>query len=110
MLQPATQLASYCYAFTRKVWDEVGGFDTRFKFFMIDSDFCVRVTLAGHPCYRAWWPLVPHLEHGGGGGDTVPFHREEIAKLDTAAFQAKWGCSPNDMEVRALKELEEKAK
>lgn len=114
MLQPATQLASYCFAFRRAVWDEVGGFDPNLKFFMIDSDFCVRATLAGHPCYRVWWPLVPHFEHGGSGDgsvkDTVPFSREEVAKRDAIEFHAKWGCNPDEMEKRALKSLEERAK
>jgi len=109
MLQPATQLASYCYAFPKKVWVEVGGFDAGFRFFTIDSDFCVRATLAGHPCYRVWWPLVPHLEHGGAS-DTVPFSREEVAKRDLIEFHAKWGCNPDEMERRALKSLEERAR
>lgn len=110
MLQPATQLASYCYAFRKKVWDEVGGFDTNFRFFTIDSDFCVRATLAGHPCYRVWWPLVPHLEHGGTSGDTVPFEREAIAKRDLIEFHAKWGATPDAMEKKALQSLEERAR
>jgi GT2 family glycosyltransferase len=109
MLQLATQLASYCYAFPRAVWDEVGGFDTRYRFYCIDSDFAVRVTMAGHPCYRVWWPLVPHEEHGGEV-DTVSFDRGEIGRKDSALFEEKWGASGDEMESRALASLLERAK
>ena len=103
-LEPATQIASYCYAFRRSVWDELGGFDTRFKFYCIDSDFALRAMLAGHPCYRVWWPLVPHDEHGGAV-DTVDFSRGEVGRVDTGAFVAKWGADGNEMERRALAAL-----
>jgi len=108
LLQQATQLASYCYAFRRAVWDEVGGFDTRFRFYCIDSDLCVRATLAGHPCYRVWWPLVPHDEHGGAV-DTVTFDRGDVGRSDVALFEAKWGASGDEMERRALAGLPQRA-
>src|SRR6185295_4950392 len=63
-MELATELAGYCMAFRRSVWDEAVGLDSRFKFYCSDSDFALRVTLAGHPSYRVWWPLVPHREHG----------------------------------------------
>lgn len=108
MMQLATQLASYCYAFPRKVWDEIGGFDTRFRFYCIDSDFALRAMQAGHPCYRVWWPLVPHDEHGGST-DTVTFSRSEVGQKDTTLFVEKWGAAGDEMEKRALKALLEMA-
>lgn len=107
-LEPATQIASYCYAFRRKVWDEVGGFDTRFKFFCIDSDFALRVMLTGRPCYRVWWPLVPHDEHGGAV-DTVAFSRNDVGSEDTVKFFQKWGATGDEMEKRALEGLLKRA-
>lgn len=103
-LEPATQIASYCYAFRRSVWDELGGFDARYKFYCIDSDFALRATLAGHPSYRVWWPLVPHDEHGGAV-DTVGFSRQAVGQADVALFQEKWGASGDEMERRALASL-----
>jgi O-antigen biosynthesis protein len=100
-MEPATQLASYCYAFKRSVWDELGGFDTRYRFYCIDSDFALRAMLAGHPCYRVWWPLVPHDEHGGAV-DTVSFDRGHIGQQDSAIFAAKWGANGDEMERRAI--------
>jgi GT2 family glycosyltransferase len=108
MMQPATQLASYCYAFPRKVWDEIGGFDVRYKFYCIDSDFALRAVLAGHPSYRVWWPLVLHDEHGGAV-DTVSFDRRAIGEKDSALFKEKWGATGDEMEARALKALLERA-
>jgi GT2 family glycosyltransferase len=107
-MEPATQIASYCYAFKRSVWDEVGGFDTRYRFYCIDSDFALRVMLAGHPCYRVWWPLVPHDEHGGQI-DTVSFDRRQVGSEDSEKFRQKWGATGDEMEKRALEGLRERA-
>lgn len=102
-LEPATQLAGYCMAYRRSVYDEVGGVDTRFRMYCSDSDFALRVCMAGHPCYRVWWPLVPHEEHAAfSGGD---FDRGGIAARDLAAFQAKWGNTGEEMEKKALSKL-----
>jgi GT2 family glycosyltransferase len=102
MLQPATELSGYCMAYRCDVSDEVGGIDTRYKFACSDSDFALRVALAGHPCYRVWWPLVLHAEHGSMGDPAV---RAETARQDVAAFFAKWGASGQEMERRALARL-----
>jgi glycosyltransferase involved in cell wall biosynthesis len=105
LLQPATQIASYCCAVKKSLWDAHNGFDTRFQFFCADSDFALRCTLAGHPSYRVWWPLVPHDEHGGSA-DTVNFNRHERAQNDLALFFEKWKATGVEMEVRALAMLE----
>jgi len=103
-LQPATQLASYCMAFTREAHDAVGGFDARFRTYCGDSDFCLRLTLAGRPCYRVWWPLVPHDEHGAFKA-APELDRNATASADLAAFAEKWGASGAEMEARALAAL-----
>lgn len=97
-LEPATEIAGYCLAYRKEVSDEVGGIDTRFKFYCSDSDFALRVALAGHPCYRVWWPLVPHAEHGSIDDVT----RHQIAAMDLEAFRLKWGASGQEMERKAL--------
>jgi GT2 family glycosyltransferase len=101
MLQPATQLAGYCMAYRRAVYDEVGGIDTRFRIYCSDSDFTLRVALAGHPCYRVWWPLVPHKEHAAFK-DTNDLDRESVVPVDLKAFRDKWGATGEEMERRAI--------
>jgi GT2 family glycosyltransferase len=106
MLQPATELAGYCMAYRRAVHDEVGGIDTRYRFYCSDSDFTLRVAFAGHPCYRVWWPLVPHLEHASVPDSAA---RTETGVRDQAIFNAKWGATGAEMERRALAQLLEGA-
>ena len=108
MLQPATELAGYCMAYNRDVHEKVGGIDSRFKMYCSDSDFALRVALAGHPCYRVWWPLVPHEEHGvykDAGNTDFSRDREAVARQDLQAFVDKWGATGAEMEKRALKQL-----
>lgn len=102
MLQPATELAGYCMAYRRAIYDKVGGIDTRFHFFCSDSDFALRVALAGHPCYRVWWPLVPHAEHSSGAD---PGARQAMADRDLEAFRDKWNATGPEMERAALARL-----
>jgi len=104
-LQPATQLASYCMAFRRDVYEAVGGYDTRFRMYCGDSDLALRVCLSGRPCYRVWWPLVPHEEHASFSERETD--RLAIARADLAAFHEKWGAMGDEMEKRALAKLGE---
>lgn len=101
LLEPATQLAGYCMAFRRRVFDAVGGFDRRFRTYCGDSDLALRMTLAGHPSYRVWWPLVPHEEHAS----MTDGERSAVASQDIAAFLDKWGATGEEMERRALAQL-----
>lgn len=89
LLDPATELASYCMAFRRELWHELGGLDLRFRCYCADSDFCLRATLAGHPCYRVHWPLVPHEEHQTLNEEVLPGTGKQGSE-DLAAFKAKW--------------------
>lgn len=104
MLQPATELAAYCMAFRRSLWDELGGLDPRYFIYCSDSDFCLRATLAGHPCYRVFWPLVPHEEHACMKA-CPELDRAAYVQRDLAAYQAKWGRSGAEMEQEALRRL-----
>jgi GT2 family glycosyltransferase len=108
LLQLATQLAGYCMAFRREVYNEVGGVDTRFRQYCGDSDLALRMTLAGYPSYRVWWPLVPHEEHGAFNdapelGDEA---REQAASKDLRSFFEKWNATGDEMERRAVAGLE----
>jgi len=102
-LEPATELAGYCFAYGKSVYDEVGGIDTRFRVYCSDSDFALRVTLAGHPSYRVWWPLVPHDEHMASK-ENEPIAQIEKASQssDSALFLDKWGAGGGELEARAI--------
>lgn len=105
LLEPATELASYCMAFNRSLWDELGGLDTaRFRCYCADSDFCLRATLAGHPCYRVHWPLVPHEEHQTLNEQVLPGTGKQGSE-DLAAFKAKWKHDGATCETLALGRL-----
>ncbi len=103
-LQASTELAGYCMAFKRSVWDEVQGLDSSFKVYCSDSDFALRATLAGHPSYRVWWPLIPHEEHGCFK-DAPELNRGEIAHRDLNNYLKKWNATGDTMELRALAKL-----
>lgn len=103
-VEPATQLAGYCMAFKRNIWNELNGFDQSFKVYCSDSDFVLRATLAGHPSYRVWWPLIPHEEHKCF--DNAPeLERQKTIEYDLANFTKKWGMSGQAMEQIALQKL-----
>jgi len=104
LVQPATQLAAYCMAFRRSLWDGLEGLDPRYHIYCSDSDFCLQATLAGHPCYRVWWPLVPHKEHQCMK-DCPELERDRHVAADLATFRAKWGKSGEEMEREALGRL-----
>lgn len=108
-LEPATQLAGYCMAFRKAVYDEIGGFDERFHTYCSDSDLALRATQAGYPSYRVWWPLIPHEEHGVWRDCPELPNRQKLAERDLAAFKDKWGADGVEMERRALAGLAAKA-
>jgi GT2 family glycosyltransferase len=101
LLEPATELAGYCMAFRRSVYDAIGGLDTQFRQYCGDSELALRMTLAGYPSYRVWWPLVLHEERGGTGGQD----RRAIAERDLRAFAVKYGRTGREMEKIALGKL-----
>lgn len=99
----ATELAGYCFGFTRKNYELVGGFDSKnFKYFIGDSDFCCRLAEKGLMSYRLLYPIVYHYEHA-----TYDAHPElkawERVRQDQANFLKKWGCSPRAIEQGFLK-------
>ena len=48
MIQESSTLSGFCMAFPKKVWEEVGGFDERYKLYGEDSDFCNRLKKKGY--------------------------------------------------------------
>lgn len=101
----ATELAGYCYGFTRENWESVDGFDEdNFKFFVGDSDFCCRLAKKGLMSYRMLYPQVYHIEHA-----TYDAYKEldawKRANQDLTNFKKKWRCTPKIMETKLLREV-----
>lgn len=106
LLQLATHIAGYCMAFHRSVYESVGGLDGRFRYYCSDSDIALRMTMAGHPSYRVWWPLIPH-EGGASTKESPELERpSDAAARDLTLWNEKWGGeSGPDMEKVALAQL-----
>jgi GT2 family glycosyltransferase len=109
-LELACNLAGTCTAFWRSVYDAVGGMDTKFEFCFADSDLPLRMMLAGHPCYRVWWPLVWHEENASSRESPELPRPAEVAKRDIVYWNEKWGGrGPAAMEEIALARLRDRA-
>ncbi len=109
-LEPATELAGYCMAYKRERYEEVQGVDERYRYYCSDSDFALRVCLAGRPCYRVHWPLVPHEEHGAvKASPEIAARRQEWVDRDLGAFRRKWGGTGPEMQAKALAALGKRA-
>ena len=101
----ATELAGYCYGFTKDNWTLIKGFDdVNFKFFLGDSDFCCRLAENGLMSYRLLYPVVFHLEHA-----TYNRFDEldawERANKDQINFMKKWGYTAKQKETYYLKKI-----
>lgn len=105
LLEPATELAGYCYAFRRELWEQLKGFDQgRFRHYGGDADFALRAAQAGHPCYRVWWPLVRHDEHQAFE-QRSELDRPCWVQKDLRAWLDKWEKGGATMEAEALRKL-----
>ena len=86
----------YAFAFRRKDYDAIGGFDERYFCFYEECDFGVAVRQRGFRCAMASHPLVYHM---GGATNSEPRHlvaSERMAE-SRAKFLEKWGHSPDEL-------------
>lgn len=102
----ATELAGYCYAFERRHWEEIGGFNENFKYYLSDSEFCCRIMQKGYPSYRLKYPIIYHLEHA-----TLNNYKElkadEKVNDDFRTFRDLYdGKNPRDIEKQLLENYE----
>jgi GT2 family glycosyltransferase len=101
-----TSLGS-AFAVRTEVYDEVGGFDERYFCFYEELDFGVACCKAGYAHYNATHPVLFHM-----GGATTSDGRNLSASREfarsRAAFRAKWGKSPAEVqeELRAARASE----
>ena len=64
---------------SRKAWDDLGGLDTRFKFFWDDVDICFRAGVKGYTVGVHYDVLCVHL--GGATVKTMSFSQEASRKI-----------------------------
>lgn len=73
-------LSGACIMTTRKVIENVGGFDDSFSLYFEDTDWCLRVRKAGYRLY-----MMP--------GSNIVHYYNQSAKQDTGASQEKFSAS-----------------
>lgn len=86
-----------CFAFRRKDWEAVGGFDERYICFYEELDFGVSQRERGLACVIATYPLVYHM-----GGATIAANHDAVGVLRDSRrkFSEKWDESLDSMRAR----------
>jgi len=87
--------AGCCFAFTRERFEEVGGFDTRFRSFYEETDFGTRLAEMGYPCFGLTWPRLYHI-WGATFAASPELRCHETMTASREAYRKKWGCGPGD--------------
>ena len=88
---PTNEVTGFFIAFTREIYEMIGGFDERFNpAFFEDNDFLLRVAKAGFA--RAWAKDVV-MVHQNQGSNTVmkSLDLSEAYKASRVAYMQKWG-------------------
>jgi len=77
--------------------------NTEYKVYYQDSDFCCSAAMNGEYGYRLWFPMFWHREHG-----TIAANNslEACKEMDHQTFLRIWGREPEETEKRYLKNLE----
>ena len=84
---PFWRVVGFCMLVSRKVWDELGGFDERFSPGNFeDDDFCLRACLAGYRNLIVGDVFIHH--HGSATCKTMDFQAMLDASL--VKFNEKW--------------------
>lgn len=87
------------FAFRREAYDEVGGFDERYKCFYEELDFGVALRQKGYEHFIATYPILYHM---GGATTSEPKNMDARADLERsrAAFRDKWTQTPGELRRR----------
>lgn len=78
-----------CALMRKEIYDEVGGFDEKFKVAYNDADFCIKVMQAGY--YNVYTPYASllHRESSTRGPDTSP-EQVKTLEFETNYLKEKW--------------------
>lgn len=85
---PTSMLSGFFMAFPKAVWQEIGGFDERFKLYGEDSDFCKRMTDAG---YLLYMDFDTHIYHHGGRTTSKEKNLDKIREQSRNLYKKKHG-------------------
>lgn len=79
-----------CQMVSRKVFDEVGGYDESFAVGFNDADFCLRVQKAGY--YVTYTPYAElfHYEFVSRGRETADSMKQQRWKRERDLFMTRW--------------------
>ncbi|KKN62426.1 hypothetical protein LCGC14_0512230 [marine sediment metagenome] len=100
---PATQLAGYCYCFSKIDYNQVGGFDENYRMSLGDADFCCMI--ADKLCkisLRVNYPKVFHIENSTLG-KVIKVTREQMLAREMSYFEEKWNMKPEAMEFKLIR-------
>ncbi len=84
-------LVGFCILFPKRVWEEAGGFDERFKLYGEDSDFCRTLGTLGYDLIVRTDVFVFH--HGRQSTPVAKKRGKDVAKMQAesgALYKAKW--------------------
>lgn len=91
VVQTLSAVTGACLAVRRRVFDEVGGFDTEaFAIDFADTDLCLRAARAG---YRTLWTPFARLLHHESASRGTHLSADKRARFEReqAAFARRWG-------------------
>ncbi len=85
-------IAFFCVAFRRTLWDEIGPLDTRFGIGMFeDDDYCRRVIAERFDVVIARDTFVYHIGEASFSTLREDGRYERLFEANKAAFESKWG-------------------
>ncbi|MBL8048924.1 MAG: glycosyltransferase [Chthonomonas sp.] len=87
--QDCDMLTGFCLMIPRKVWDEIGEFDERFRVGMFeDNDYCHRLRREG---YRLVYSRRAFVHHKGNASlDRHSEDKQQVFALNEARYYDKW--------------------
>lgn len=88
-IQGCTMLSGFCVVFRKDIWEELGGFDERFKLYGEDSDFFYRMKKAGYKLITNYNAFVYH--HGKKSQSIAEDRGKDVQQLrqDASALYQK---------------------
>lgn len=93
------RICGWCIVFSRKAYEELGGFDSRFDLWCGDIDLIKRCANKGKPVVRIALPQpLVHLDGGTNtiGNQDYRSYMDPTGQQDIQKYFLKWGSSPNE--------------
>lgn len=95
-----------CFAFTRKAWEAVGGFDERYVCFWEEVDFGTMLTEKGLLSYLLPSPVLYHEWSRTFDENAEALNPAKLMNDSRAAYHDKWGATSAEMSAALLNNME----